>query len=77
VALLVNGLGATASLDLYIMYRAARRRLEDDGARVVRSLVGEYVTSLEMAGASVTVLRLDDELLALLDAPAHTARLGA
>jgi dihydroxyacetone kinase len=70
VALLVNGLGATAHLDQYIVYRGARRALESNGLRVVRSYVGEYITSLEMAGASVTVTLLDDELLALLDAPA-------
>ena len=76
VALLVNGLGATAYLDLYIAYRAARRRLESAGWTVSRSFVGEYVTSLEMAGASISILRLDDELRGLLDAPARTARLG-
>jgi dihydroxyacetone kinase len=70
VALLVNGLGATAHLDQYIVYRGARRALESNRLRVVRSYVGEYITSLEMAGASVTVTLLDDELLALLDAPA-------
>jgi len=76
VALLVNGLGATAYLDLYIVYRAARRRLESAGWSVSRSFVGEYVTSLEMAGASISILRLDDELRDLLDSPARTARLG-
>jgi dihydroxyacetone kinase len=76
VALLVNGLGATPYMDLYILYRAARRTLESAGCAVVRSFVGEYITSLEMAGASVTVLDLDDDRLALLDAPARTARLG-
>jgi phosphoenolpyruvate---glycerone phosphotransferase subunit DhaK len=75
IALLVNGLGATAYLDLYILYRAARRRLEAAGCSIARSYVGEYVTSLEMAGASVTVLRLDDELHELLDAPVLTPRL--
>jgi dihydroxyacetone kinase len=74
-ALLVNGLGATPYMDLYILYRAARRGLEAAGWTVSRSFVGEYVTSLEMAGASFSVLRLDDELRELLDAPARTARL--
>lgn len=74
VALLVNGLGATAQLDLYILYRAARRALEEAGNVVSRSMVGEYITSLEMAGASVTVTRLDAELRDLLDAPARAAR---
>jgi dihydroxyacetone kinase len=70
VALLVNGLGATAYVDQYIVFRAARRALEARGLHVVRGFCGEYITSLEMAGASVTVMLLDDELLALLDAPA-------
>jgi dihydroxyacetone kinase len=74
VALLVNGLGGTAQLDLYILYRAARRVLEASGNTVSRSLVGNYITSLEMGGASVTVTTLDAELADLLDAPAHTAR---
>jgi dihydroxyacetone kinase len=73
VALLVNGLGATAHLDQYILYRGARHALEARGLRVVRSLVGEYITSLEMSGASLTVTVLDDELLALYDAPARSA----
>jgi phosphoenolpyruvate---glycerone phosphotransferase subunit DhaK len=77
VALLVNGLGATAHLDQHILYRGARRVLESHGMRVVRSYVGEFITSLEMAGASVTVTVLDDELLALLDAPAKTPSFGA
>jgi dihydroxyacetone kinase-like protein len=75
LALLVNGLGATAHLDQYILYRAVRRRLEALGATVSRSYVGEYVTSLEMAGASVTVMLLEPELRDLLDAPVHTPRL--
>jgi dihydroxyacetone kinase len=74
VALLVNGLGATAHLDQFILYRGARRCLEASGLRVVKSYVGEFITSLEMAGASVTVTVLDDELLTLLDAPACAPR---
>jgi dihydroxyacetone kinase len=74
VALAVNGLGGTSQLDLYVLYRAARRDLEQAGLVVTRSFVGEFVTSLEMAGASVTVMLLDDELTALLDAPARAAR---
>jgi dihydroxyacetone kinase-like protein len=77
VALLVNGLGATAYLDQYILYRGARRALESNGLRAVRSYVGEFITSLEMAGASVTVTLLDDELLSCLDAPANTVRFSA
>jgi phosphoenolpyruvate---glycerone phosphotransferase subunit DhaK len=74
VALLVNGLGATPYMDLYIMCRAARIRLADAGFGVSRTFVGEFVTSLEMAGASLTVMDLDDELRGLLDAPARSAR---
>jgi phosphoenolpyruvate---glycerone phosphotransferase subunit DhaK len=77
VALLVNGLGATAHLDQHILYRGARRVLESHGMRVVRSYVGEFITSLEMAGASVTVTVLDDELLTLLDASARTPSFSA
>ena len=61
VAVMVNGLGATPPEELYILYRYVHKRLEEIGARVHRAYVGEYATSLEMAGASLTVLRLDDE----------------
>jgi len=74
VALLVNGLGATSHIEQFVLYRGARRALEAAGLRVVRSYVGEFITSLEMAGASVTVTMLDGELLELLDAPAHAPR---
>jgi len=73
--LLVNGFGGTPLLELYLMYEAASRRLEADGFTIVRSLVGNYVTSLEMAGCSITLVRLDDELLRFWDAPVHTAAL--
>lgn len=75
VLLLVNGMGGTPASELYVVYGRARRLLEDRGVAVTRSLVGNYVTSLEMQGASVTVLRLDDELTALWDAPVHTTAL--
>ncbi len=74
VALLVNGLGATAHIEQYIVYRAARLALERAGLRVTRSYVGEFITSLEMAGASVTVTLLDAELTDLLDAEANAPR---
>ena len=73
--LLVNGFGATPAMELYVMYNAARRLLEKAGVRVARSLVGNYVTSLDMAGCSLTVTMLDDELARLWDAPVHTAAL--
>lgn len=69
VAVLVNGLGATPLEELYVIYRRTHRLLADTGVSVHRAYVGEYATSLEMAGVSVSVLRLDDELQSLLDAP--------
>ena len=75
VLLLVNGFGATPSMELYLMYGAARRLLEAKGLKVARSLVGNYCTSLDMAGCSLTVTALDDELRGLWDAPVHTAAL--
>ena len=73
--LLLNGFGGTPLLELYLMYDAVSRRLETDGFVIARSLVGNYVTSLEMAGCSVTLARLDDELIRLWDAPVQTAAL--
>lgn len=70
VAVLVNGLGATPLEELYVMYRRVWRLLADIGVEVHRPYIGEFATSLEMAGASVSVIRLDDDLTALLDAPA-------
>lgn len=75
VLLLVNGFGGTPAMELYLMYNAARARLEAAGFSVVRSLVGNYVTSLEMAGCSLTVTRLTAETTRLWDAPVHTAAL--
>ena len=75
VLLLLNGFGATPAMELYLMYHAARRVLEGHGVRVARSLVGNYVTSLDMAGCSITVTALDDGLARLWDAPVHTAGL--
>ena len=75
VLLLVNGFGATPAMELYLMYHAAARVLAGHGVRVVRSLVGNYVTSLDMAGCSITRSALDAELARLWDAPVHTAGL--
>ncbi|HVJ41544.1 MAG TPA: dihydroxyacetone kinase subunit DhaK [Dongiaceae bacterium] len=75
VVLLVNGFGGTPLMELYLMYHAARRQLAAKGIKVVRSLVGSYVTSLEMAGCSLTVTQLGAEQLKLWDAPVHTAAL--
>jgi dihydroxyacetone kinase-like protein len=73
VALMINGLGGTPISELYILYRRAHERLSSDGIAVARSYVGEYCTSLDMAGASLTLVRLDDEIEALLDAHASIA----
>ncbi|MGE0212434.1 MAG: dihydroxyacetone kinase subunit DhaK [Parvibaculaceae bacterium] len=73
--LLVNGFGGTPLMELYLMYHAARALLEKQGVRAVRSLVGNYVTSLDMAGCSVTVTRLDTEMARLWDSPVHTPAL--
>jgi dihydroxyacetone kinase-like protein len=71
----VNGMGGTPQLELYLLYGEIDARLRAAGLEPVRNLVGSYITSLEMAGASLTVLELDDELTALWDAPVHTAAL--
>ena len=71
----VNGMGGTSLSELYIVYRRAAQRLADQGVTVARSLVGNYITSLEMQGCSITVLRLDEEMTGLWDAPVHTAAL--
>ncbi|MBH5366944.1 dihydroxyacetone kinase subunit DhaK [Bradyrhizobium glycinis] len=73
--LLVNGFGGTPTIELYLMYNAARRRLEKRGLRIARSLVGSFVTSLDMAGCSLTVSLLDAETTALWDHPVRTAAL--
>lgn len=75
VLLFVNGMGGTPLLELYIAYRKAHALLEERGFTVARNLVGPYITSLEMAGMSVTVLHLDDELTELWDAPVLTPAL--
>lgn len=72
VALLVNGLGATSQEELYILSGSVSRLLKERGIAVYRTFVGEYATSMEMAGASISLMKLDGELKALLDAPAHT-----
>src|SRR3954469_799759 len=73
VALMINGLGGTPISELYLLYGRAHQVLTDQGINVTRSYVGEYCTSLDMAGASVTLVKLDDELNRLFDAPAEVA----
>ena len=72
LAVMVNSLGATPPEELYILYRRAYNLLVDEGAHIHRASVGEYATSMEMAGASLTFFKLDDELAALLDHPAQS-----
>ncbi len=72
VAVLVNGLGATPLEELYVIFRRVNQVLQSSGIKVHRAYVGEFATSMEMAGASISLLKLDDELKALLDQSAHT-----
>ena len=71
----VNGLGGTPTIELYVIYNELAKQLAERGLTATRSLVGDYITSLEMAGASITLLKLDDELTKLWDAPVHTPAL--
>jgi dihydroxyacetone kinase-like protein len=71
----VNGLGGTPLIELYVMYNEVNRILGAHGVQIARSLVGSYITSLDMAGSSVTLLKVDDELLSLWDAPVRTPAL--
>jgi dihydroxyacetone kinase-like protein len=68
-------MGGTPALELYLLHGEIEQALAERGLKPARRLVGPYITSLEMAGASLTVLELDDELAALWDAPVHTAAL--
>jgi dihydroxyacetone kinase-like protein len=71
----VNGMGGTPLVELYLMYGEVARLLEKAGVTVQRSLVGSYITSLDMAGCSLTLLKLDEELRRLWDAPLSTPAL--
>jgi len=73
--LFVNGFGGTPAMELYVVYNSARKLLEAKGIRIARSLVGSYVTSLDMAGCSITVTMLDAETTELWDAPVNTSAL--
>jgi dihydroxyacetone kinase-like protein len=75
VLLHVNGFGGTPLIELYLLYHCANQLLQAQGLKVARSLVGNYTTALEMAGASLTVTLLDEELKSLWDAPVNTAAL--
>jgi phosphoenolpyruvate---glycerone phosphotransferase subunit DhaK len=71
----VNGMGGTPQIELYLVYHELATLLEGRGITITRNLVGSYITSLEMAGCSITLLKLDDELTRLWDAPVRTAGL--
>lgn len=71
----VNGMGGTPLIELYVIYNKVAQMCADRGVTIERNLVGSYITSLEMAGCSVTLLKLDDEMTRLWDAPVHTAAL--
>jgi dihydroxyacetone kinase-like protein len=75
VLLHVNGCGATPLMELYLIYDLAAKFWQQRGVNIVRSLVGNFTTSIDMAGCSIILTLLDDELLALWDAPVHTAAL--
>ena len=70
---MINGLGGTPISELYLLYGRAADQLSGRGINVKKSYVGEYCTSLDMAGCSVTLVKLDDDLVSLLDAPAEVA----
>ncbi|MCX7676552.1 MAG: dihydroxyacetone kinase subunit DhaK, partial [Alteraurantiacibacter sp.] len=73
VALMINGLGGTPPAELYVVYNKAAKLAAEAGLTIARNYVGEYCTAIEMAGVSLTMLKLDDELEKLLAAPAETA----
>ena len=75
VLLHINGFGATPLMELYLVYDLAAQFYEERGIKIVRSLVGNYTTSLDMAGCSITLTLMDDEMLQYWDAPVHTAAL--
>lgn len=75
VLMFVNGMGGTPAIELYVVYRKAEEIARKHGLKVVRNLVGSYITSLEMAGASITLLKLDDTMARLWDAPVVTPSL--
>ena len=71
----VNGMGGTPLIELYVVYNDLQKFLDGRGIKITRNLVGPYITSLEMAGCSITLLKLDEELTRLWDAPVKTAGL--
>ena len=72
----VNGMGGTPVSELYLVYRQLAQICQQQGLQIVRNLIGSYITSLEMQGCSITLLKLDDEMIRLWDAPVKTASLS-
>jgi len=72
---MVNGMGGTPLVELYIVYRRLAELCDARGVTIVRNLIGNYITSLEMAGCSITLLDVNEELMRLWDAPVRTAAL--
>jgi dihydroxyacetone kinase-like protein len=68
----VNGMGGTPLIELYVMYNEVAKLLEGHGIRIERKLIGNWITSLEMQGCSITLLKLDDEMTRYWDAPVLT-----
>jgi phosphoenolpyruvate---glycerone phosphotransferase subunit DhaK len=75
VIIMLNGMGGTPLIELYLMYGEVAKIMNKAGITVARNLVGNYITSLEMAGCSITMLRVNEELIRLWDAPVNTAGL--
>jgi dihydroxyacetone kinase-like protein len=75
VIAMVNGMGGTPLMELYLIYNELNKICTGKGIKIARRLVGNYITSLEMAGCSITLVKADDELLSLWDAPVHTPAL--
>jgi dihydroxyacetone kinase-like protein len=75
VIAMVNGMGGTPLIELYVMYNEVVRLAQEHGLAVERNLIGNFITSLEMQGCSITLLKLDDEMTHYWDAPVHTPAL--
>jgi dihydroxyacetone kinase-like protein len=72
VIAMVNGMGGTPLIELYVVYNELNKICESKGITIARRLIGDYITSLDMAGCSITLVKADDEMLKLWDAPVHT-----
>jgi phosphoenolpyruvate---glycerone phosphotransferase subunit DhaK len=75
VIAMVNGMGGTPLIELYVVFNKLNSMLKGQGVTIARNLVGNYITSLEMAGCSITLVRADDNMLGLWDTPVHTPAL--